>query len=103
MKIKEFQNFAEKYGFLTSEPVVVESGVSKKTGKAYDSFCYFKLLEYGATDSTTIYVAEDAIKKIQSATESMPYLQAVNVSGICDASGRFTATDISAFSFDNIK
>lgn len=97
---KDFQSFSEKYGFLTVEPHSVEGGISKKTGRPYDGFFYMKILEYGSSDSTTLYIDANEFAKIEKATQGMSYLQGVNVTGVQDASGRFTATDIAAFDFN---
>lgn len=100
---KDFQNFAEKYGFLTVEPHSVEGGVSKKTGKPFSTFHYMRILEYGAADSTTIYIEDNALAKFEKATAEMHYLQGINVTGVQDASGRFTATDIAVYNFDDVE
>lgn len=100
MVIKEFRNFTEKFGYLTAGVTTVESGISSKTGKPFNGFSYIKILEYGATDSTQIFIAENAVKSIEKATADMPYLSGVSVAGSIDSSGRFTAESISTFNFD---
>ena len=99
MELKAFQTYSDKYGFLTEGIKVVEGGISKKTGKPFDTFATIKILEYGATDSVTIYVSLEKLTLFENVTTNMPYLQGVVVSGSSTPSGRFTATAIEPYDF----
>lgn len=97
---RALQVFSEKYGHIVDGPHVIPGGVSKKSGKNYDSFATLDFLEYNAKEVKQIQISMDCLETFQKKLDVMPYLQGVCITGNSDASGHFLATDITTFDFD---
>ena len=94
MKISEFSVVVEKYGYLVSDVIEIPSGISKKTGKPFDSFSMLKVLIHGQSDVTTFSVDAACLDEIKEAIEPKDYLTPVKVVGIQNATGAFKVTAV---------
>lgn len=90
MLLKSLKNTAEKYGFILSDAKFIPEGVGSN-GKEHGDLYLFTILEYGATETTTLFTTKDFFDEINAAIVELEYLTPVVVTG--DVVGnKFTAT-----------
>ena len=99
MKKIQFDNFCERFGYITSDVKIVPAGVGEYG--PYDSYSYVWYLAFNAEQTDKIKIDIQHAERLQQVVENMNHLTPVCFTGTQSAKGKFIATDIAPYTLDD--